>query len=112
MIRRKTGVYLAEDHATGSIDRKDAPQDIFEKVGDFGEALGIGFQIKDDLLNLEEEAGESRIWKGTRWRHQEGKRTLITIHMLEKLGHPDAKRLKRILLNLQRKLTIKMLSGY
>ena len=61
--------------------------------------LGIGFQIKDDLLNLEEDAGESKEYGKERGGDiREGKRTLIIIHMLEKLGHPDAKRLKRILL--------------
>ena len=99
MIRRKTGVYSGRGPCQLGALIADAPQDIFEKVGDFGEALGIGFQIKDDLLNLEKEAGESKEYGKERGGDiREGKRTLITIHMLEKLGHHDAKRLKGILL--------------
>ena len=78
----------------------DTPiEDIFEKVGDFGEALGIGFQIKDDLLNLEEEAGESKEYGKERGGDiREGKRTLITIHMLENFDQADSEKLKTILL--------------
>ena len=99
MIRRKTGVYSGRGPCQLGALIADAPPDILEQVGDFGEALGIGFQIKDDLLNLEEDAGESKEYGKERGGDiREGKRTLITIHMLEKLGHPDAKKLKRILL--------------
>ncbi|MFZ9064702.1 MAG: polyprenyl synthetase family protein, partial [bacterium] len=60
MIRRKTGIYSGKGPCQLGALIADAPSDIFEKVGDFGEALGIGFQIRDDLLNLEEDAGESK----------------------------------------------------
>ena len=60
MIRRKTGVYSGRGPCQLGALIADAPPDILEKVGDFGEALGIGFQIKDDLLNLKEDAGESK----------------------------------------------------
>ena len=98
MIRRKTGVYSGRGPCQLGALIAGAPQDIFEKVGDFGEALGIGFQIKDDLLNLEEEAGESKEYGKERGGDiREGKRSLSTIHLLEKLGHPDAEKLKKIL---------------
>ena len=58
MIRRKTGVYSGRGPCQLGALIADAPQDIFEKVGDF-EALGIGSD-QDDLLNLEKEAGESK----------------------------------------------------
>ena len=99
MIRRKTGVYSGRGPCQLGALIADAPKDIFEKVGDFGEALGIGFQIKDDLLNLEDDAGESKKYGKERGGDiREGKRTLITIHLLEKLDHPDAEKLKKILL--------------
>ncbi len=99
MIRRKTGIYSGRGPCQLGALIADAPQDIFEKVGDFGEAVGIGFQIKDDLLNLEEEAGESKEYGKERGGDiREGKRTLITIHMLENLNQADSEKLKTILL--------------
>ena len=99
MIRRKTGIYSGRGPCQLGALIADAPQDIFEKVGVFGEALGIGFQIKDDLLNLEEEAGESKEYGKERGGDiREGKRTLITIHMLENLNQADSEKLKTILL--------------
>ena len=99
MIRRKTGVYSGRGPCQLGALIADAPPDILEKVGDFGEALGIGFQIKDDLLNLEEDAGESKEYgKEQGGDIREGKRTLITIHMLENLNSKDSEKLKAILL--------------
>ena len=95
MIRRKTGVYSGRGPCQLGALIADAPQDILEQVGDFGEALGIGFQIKDDLLNLEEDAGESKEYGKERGGDiREGKRTLITIHMLENLNHPDSEKIE------------------
>ena len=99
MIRRKTGIYSGKGPCQLGALNADAPSDIFEKVGDFGEALGIGFQIRDDLLNLEEDAGESKEYGKERGGDiREGKRTLITIHMLENLSSKDSEKLKTILL--------------
>ena len=99
MIRRKTGVYSGRGPCQLGALIADAPPDILEKVGDFGEALGIGFQIKDDLLNLEEDAGESKEYGKERGGDiREGKRTLITIHMLENLDQKESEKLKAILL--------------
>ncbi len=99
MIRRKTGIYSGKGPCQLGALIADAPSDIFEKVGDFGEALGIGFQIRDDLLNLEEDAGESKEYGKERGGDiREGKRTLITIHMLENLNSKDSEKLKAILL--------------
>jgi len=99
MIRRKTGIYSGKGPCQLGALIADAPSEIFEKVGDFGEALGIGFQIRDDLLNLEEDAGESKEYGKERGGDiREGKRTLITIHMLENLNSKDAEKLKTILL--------------
>ncbi|MEL0279216.1 MAG: polyprenyl synthetase family protein [Deltaproteobacteria bacterium] len=99
MIRRKTGVYSGRGPCQLGALIADAPPDILEKVGDFGEALGIGFQIKDDLLNLKEDAGESKEYGKERGGDiREGKRTLITIHMLENLDQKESEKLKAILL--------------
>ena len=99
MIRRKTGVYSGKGPCQLGALIADVPPDILEKIGDFGEALGIGFQIKDDVLNLEEDAGELKEYGKERGGDiREGKRTLITIHMLENLNQKDAEKLRAILL--------------
>ena len=99
MIRRKTGVYSGKGPCQlGALIANVSP-DILEKVGDFGETLGVGFQIRDDLLNLEDDAGEFKEYgkeKGGDIR--EGKRTLITIHLMENLDPTDKRKLKSILL--------------
>jgi geranylgeranyl diphosphate synthase type II len=99
MIRRKTGVYSGKGPCQlGALIAKSSPN-VLQKVGEFGEALGIGFQIRDDLLNLEEDAGESKEYGKERGGDiREGKRTLITIHLMENLNHSDTKKLKKILL--------------
>ena len=99
MIRRKTGVYSGKGPCQLGALIADVPPDILEKIGDFGEALGIGFQIKDDVLNLEEDAGELKEYGKERGGDiREGKRTLITIHMLENLNQTDSEKLRAILL--------------
>ena len=99
MIRRKTGVYSGKGPCQLGALIADVPPDILEKIGDFGEALGIGFQIKDDVLNLEEDAGELKEYGKERGGDiREGKRTLITIHMLENLNQTDLEKLRAILL--------------
>jgi len=99
MIRRKTGVYSGKGPCQLGALIADVPPDILEKIGDFGEALGIGFQIKDDVLNLEEDAGELKEYGKERGGDiREGKRTLITIHMLESLNQTDSEKLRAILL--------------
>ena len=99
MIRRKTGVYSGKGPCQLGALIADVPPDILEKIGYFGEALGIGFQIKDDVLNLEEDAGELKEYGKERGGDiREGKRTLITIHMLENLNQTDSEKLRAILL--------------
>ncbi|PIO02069.1 polyprenyl synthetase [Candidatus Micrarchaeota archaeon CG09_land_8_20_14_0_10_60_16] len=64
-------------------------------VGKYAEALGVGFQIQDDVLNLVgEKFGEL---KGVGEDIHEGKRTLVAIHCLERAPAAKAKRLLEIL---------------
>jgi geranylgeranyl pyrophosphate synthase len=54
----------------------DAVESELETVGSFGEAIGIGFQVRDDLLNLTEKSEKRlqalvpEVMERTRWRHR------------------------------------------
>jgi geranylgeranyl diphosphate synthase type II len=61
----------------------------------FGFFLGAGFQIRDDLLNLE--GADGRYGKERDGDILEGKRTLMLIRLLESAGTEDRERLRRFL---------------
>ncbi|MEM4272345.1 MAG: polyprenyl synthetase family protein [Candidatus Bilamarchaeaceae archaeon] len=63
---------------------------------EFGEKLGLSFQIKDDVLNLT--ADPSKYKKRIGEDIEEGKRSLITIHLLSRLPERERKRVISILL--------------
>ena len=74
----------------------DASKDTVERLGRFAEALGIAFQIQDDVLDLMSKEFAKK--KGGRGQDiTEGKRSLIVIHTLEKAKAADKKRLLAIL---------------
>jgi geranylgeranyl pyrophosphate synthase len=68
---------------------------LVEASGRFGEAIGVAFQIQDDVLNLE--GDEGAYGKEIGGDVSEGKRTLMVIHALNNLPARDASRLKEIL---------------
>jgi geranylgeranyl pyrophosphate synthase len=73
-----------------------ANMDLIEKLGRFAEAVGIAFQMQDDILDLS--GGEFAGKKGARGMDiTEGKRSLIVIHTLENSKPKDRKRLIEIL---------------
>ena len=105
MIVKKTGFYSGRGPCQfGALIGKASRQEI-NTVGIFGETIGIGFQIRDDLLNLTEKnelkaptpgsGGYGKEWCGD---IVEGKRTLITIELLDRLSKKDSNYLKKILL--------------
>lgn len=66
------------------------------KLGEFASALGVGFQIQDDILELT--GKEFQRGKGLAGGDiHEGKRTLLVIKTLEKASPTDKKRLLQIL---------------
>jgi len=74
----------------------DASEDTVERLGRFAEALGVAFQIQDDVLDLTSKEFAKK--KGGRGQDiTEGKRSLIVIHTLEKAKAADRKRLTTIL---------------
>ena len=67
-----------------------------EKVGKIAEAIGVAFQIQDDILNLTgEEFGKKKGGLGE--DITEGKMSLLVIHTLKKANRKDKKRLIKIL---------------
>lgn len=62
----------------------------------FGEKLGLSFQIKDDVLNLT--ADPKKYKKKIGEDIDEGKRSLITIHLVASLPEKERKRITAILL--------------
>lgn len=69
-----------------------------ENIGKMAEAIGVAFQIQDDILDLALEGKErKKFGKSFGNDIKEGKRTLIVIHALRKANRKDKKRLLVIL---------------
>ncbi len=95
MCAYKTGT-LARMAAEIAAALSDASDDTVERFGRFAEALGVAFQIQDDVLDLTSKKFATK--KGGRGQDvTEGKRSLIVIHTLEKANPVDKKRLISIL---------------
>jgi geranylgeranyl pyrophosphate synthase len=69
-----------------------------DKIGQMAEAIGIAFQIQDDILDITLKGRErEKFGKSFGNDIKEGKRTLMVIHTLEKGNPKDKKRLLEIL---------------
>lgn len=91
----KTGVLARLAAKLGAIIGKGSREQI-NSFAKFGESLGVGFQIQDDILEIS--GGEFAKGKGILGGDiHEGKRTLMVIHALSKLNEKDKKRLLEIL---------------
>ncbi|MBF0278605.1 MAG: polyprenyl synthetase family protein [SAR324 cluster bacterium] len=105
MITCKTGWYSGKGPCQcGAMIGGAADGDI-ELIGKFGEAIGIGFQARDDVLNLlttsEQEAPNANAGGYGKERGgdiAEGKRTLIVIELFDRLSKGEADYLHQILL--------------
>ena len=105
MIGKKTGWYSGRTPCeVGALIGGGSPE-LVDVLGSFGEKLGVGFQVRDDLLNLvADSAAEAPAAFGGGYGKEhggdiaEGKRTLIVIEMLERMAPEDGERLKAILL--------------
>lgn len=106
MITRKTGWYSGRGPCQCGALIAGASAEIQEQVGRFGEALGIGFQLRDDLLNLTTSDETQPYGKERGGDIAEGKRTLITIELAERLGSSAKDSLEKILLKPREEVTI------
>jgi geranylgeranyl pyrophosphate synthase len=101
MCAYKTGT-LARMAAKLAAVLSEAENDMIEKLGHFAEAIGIAFQIQDDILDLKGKEFTKK--KGTRGQDiSEGKRTLMVIYSLKQANSTDRKRLLEILTKHSRK---------
>jgi geranylgeranyl pyrophosphate synthase len=94
MCAYKTGT-LARMSAKISAVVSGANAKQVDAFGRFAEAIGVAFQIQDDLLNI---AGEKFVGHETGEDIHEGKRTLMVIHSLANGAPADSKRLNEILM--------------
>lgn len=104
MIRRKTGWYSGRGPCQLGVLVGGGAPPLVEALGAYGEALGIGFQLRDDLLNLTTDSAEAApaglsggYGKERGGDIAEGKRTLIVIEALERLPALERERLAAIL---------------
>jgi octaprenyl-diphosphate synthase len=86
IISQKTATLLAACCAMGA-KAVEAPDAAVSKMHEFGELLGMAFQIKDDLFDYSEE----KIGKPTGIDIKEQKMTLPLIHALNVMGQEDKK---------------------
>jgi geranylgeranyl diphosphate synthase type II len=93
MIRKKTAALLGGCLRLGAI-AGGASSDIQEKFKDFGESLGIGFQLQDDLMDAFPPAGFGKQEGGD---IIENKKTFLLIKTLELAKGDQAKELEALL---------------
>ena len=96
MIKKKTGSLIKSAVKIGAILGTNDERKI-KALEEYGELVGIAFQIQDDILDLTGDKGE--LGKDIGRDIKEGKRTLMVIHALNNANPDDANRLIRILSN-------------
>ncbi len=94
MAGGKTGSLIGISCRIGAFSA-DAPNPVQDALSDFGEKIGLAFQIKDDVLNLT--ADPSKYKKELGEDIKEGKRSLITLKLLGTLPQKDKSRVISIL---------------
>jgi heptaprenyl diphosphate synthase len=81
IIRRKTGTLIATSCRLGGM-LSDAPLESLDVLEEFGEALGLAFQLSDDIMDLV--ASERELEKEPGQDLREG---VFTLPVLHALGH-------------------------
>jgi len=82
IIRKKTATLIASCCACGALST-EANEETIHKMGQFGEAVGIAFQLKDDLFDYEM---YNKTGKPSGIDLKEQKMTLPLIHMLNNMS--------------------------
>jgi geranylgeranyl diphosphate synthase type I len=94
LLRYKTGALTRLSTEAGAIS-EGGSQEQLEALGEFGETVGIAFQIVDDILNLTGDVKEYGKEIGGDIR--EGKRTLMAAHLLGAASSLDRRVFARLL---------------
>ncbi|MCZ6635734.1 MAG: polyprenyl synthetase family protein [bacterium] len=106
MLRLKTGWYSGRGPCTMGAIIAGASEAQQEVIGDFGEAMAVAFQIRDDLLNLAVQAEDAEqaptttaggYGKERGGDIAEGKRTLMVIDLLHRCTEEEHDRVRTIL---------------
>ncbi len=95
IIRKKTASLIASCCAAGAVSAS-ASDVMVDKMLDFGENVGIAFQIKDDLFDYQE---NKSVGKPNGIDIKEQKMTLPLIHMLNNSGYLEKRRIINIVKN-------------
>ncbi|MDH4225235.1 MAG: polyprenyl synthetase family protein [Deltaproteobacteria bacterium] len=105
MIQKKTGWYTGRGPCQIGARIAGADEAVIAALGQFGQLLGIGFQVRDDLLNLAPDSSLTApgVLSGGYGKERggdiaEGKRTLVVIELLERLPPGEAERVREILM--------------
>jgi heptaprenyl diphosphate synthase len=83
IIRRKTGALIATSCRLGGV-LSDAPAEHVDVLEEFGEALGMAFQLSDDIMDVI--ASERELGKEPGVDMKEG---VYTLPVLNALSHPE-----------------------
>lgn len=94
IIRQKTASLISSCCAVGAASVQDNPE-VIEKMQQFGEKVGMAFQIKDDLFDY----GEDEVGKPLGIDIREKKMTLPLIHALQKAPWLEKKRILNMVRN-------------
>lgn len=94
LLRNKTGALTGLSTEAGAIAGGGTEEQI-KLLGDFGETVGIGFQIIDDVLNVSGDVKEYGKEIGGDIR--EGKKTVLVAHLLRTAGVSDRRAFTRLL---------------
>jgi heptaprenyl diphosphate synthase len=93
VLADKTGVLIATAARYGAMFAGCAPE-VVTTMREYGERLGVAFQLADDLIDIASDADATGKTPGTDLR--EGKRTLPVLHVLAS-GDPADARLRSLL---------------
>ena len=95
VVADKTGSLLSASAQYGAL-ASGASDSVRSILGEFGERIGIAFQIADDVIDIASESGVSGKTPGTDLR--EGVPTLVTLHVITSTDPVDAE-LRELLLS-------------
>jgi geranylgeranyl diphosphate synthase type II len=95
MCKRKTSWYTVASPCRLGAIVAGVRENVLDDLLEFGVKLGVGFQIQDDALNLV--GDQKKYGKATSDDILEGKRTLIILHLLQRVAREEREKLLSIM---------------